>query len=66
MDDSRSGETNVYPFRTQRYFCINGVWYFNTRGGGQRGPFATKQEMQGELLLFIREKTMENNRIVSS
>jgi len=58
MQYHRSGETKSIPFRTERYFCSNGVWYFDTRGGQQRGPFASKQEMQGELILFIRDQVM--------
>ncbi|VAW72672.1 hypothetical protein MNBD_GAMMA10-2538 [hydrothermal vent metagenome] len=58
MQHHRSGEEKTIPFRTERYFCTNGVWYFDTRGGQQQGPFVSKQEMQGELLLFIREQAM--------
>jgi hypothetical protein len=63
MEHSRTGEKQHIPFRSQRYFCINGAWYFQTRGGGQKGPFQTKDEMEAELLLFIREKTLEHNSI---
>ncbi len=66
MDDThRVGEDRPIPFRNERYFCSNGEWYFDVRGGGQRGPFMDKQEMQAELLLFIREKAMEKNAITN-
>jgi len=65
MEPSRTGEDTHIPFRTQRYFCINGVWYFQTRGGGQQGPYTSKEEMEAELLLFIREKSLENNAITA-
>ena len=65
MEHPRTGESTHIPFRTQRYFCINGVWYFQTRGGGQQGPFISKEEMEAELLLFIRAKSMENNAITA-
>ena len=61
MQQARAGETQTIPFRTERYFCTNGVWYFQTRGGQQMGPFIDKQEMEAELLLFIRSKVMEKN-----
>ncbi len=61
MQHSRSGETKSIPFRTERYFCSNGVWYFEIRGGGQKGPFVSKQEMQGELVLFIRDQVLLNS-----
>ncbi len=58
MQQHRVGEDQTIPFRNERYFCANGVWYFETRGGKQRGPFLNKAEMEGELLLFIREQNM--------
>jgi len=58
MRQHRTGENSSIPFRNERYFCANGVWYFETRGGNQKGPFANKQEMEGELLMFIREQNM--------
>ena len=63
--EHRTGESSNIPFRTQRYFCINGVWYFQTRGGGQQGPYVSKEEMQAELMLFIRDKSMEHNAITA-
>lgn len=63
MHQNRAGEDKAVPFRNQRYFCTNGVWYFETRGGKQIGPFADRREMQAELLLFIREQTMLNQSL---
>ena len=60
MQHHRFGEEKSIPFRTERYFCTNGVWYFDTRGGHQKGPYASKQEMQNELSLFIQQQTMLN------
>ncbi|MCW9013417.1 MAG: DUF6316 family protein [Gammaproteobacteria bacterium] len=59
----RAGEHDNIPFRSERYFCSNGVWYFQTRGGRQVGPFIDKREMEAELLLFIREKAMAHNAL---
>ena len=61
--DNRSGETSATHFRTERYFCSNGEWYFLTRGGGQEGPYLNKEEMEAELLLFIREQNLVNSSI---
>ena len=63
MQKHRSGEDKIIPFRNECYFCANGVWYFETRGGKQKGPFADKAEMEGELLLFIREQRMLNQSL---
>ena len=39
--------------RASRGYEINNQWYFELRGGGQKGPFATKEAMQAELNEFI-------------
>mgnify|MGYP005857554461 CR=1 FL=1 len=57
----RAGENQPIPFRNDRYFCVNGVWYFETRGGKQVGPFISKKEMEAELMMFIREKSLLGN-----
>jgi len=60
MQKHRAGEDNSIPFRNERYVCIHGVWFFETREGKQQGPYINKQEMQAELLCFIREQKMLN------
>jgi hypothetical protein len=63
VESNRSGENKPIPFRTARHFCSNGEWYFMTRGGGQRGPFGTRQDMEAELMLYLREENLSNERI---
>ncbi|MCW8933104.1 MAG: DUF6316 family protein [Gammaproteobacteria bacterium] len=63
MPKYRSGESRTIPFRNERYFCANGVWFFETRGGKQEGPYLTKSEMEGELLLYIREQKLLNQTL---
>lgn len=65
MDQNRAGETSHTPFRSQRHFCINGEWYFLTRGGGQEGPYTSRKEMEAELLMYIRELQLEKERITN-
>ncbi len=50
----RSGEASGTHFRTDRYFCISGEWFFSTRENLQIGPFATRDDAEIELLLFLR------------
>lgn len=40
--------------RSPRGFQVNGLWYFELRGGGQKGPFDSEAEMQKELQHFIQ------------
>ena len=63
MHQHRAGESRNIPFRNERYFCANGVWFFETRGGKQEGPFLTKNEMQGELLMYIRQQKLLNQSL---
>ena len=63
MQQHRAGENRSIPFRNERYFCVNGVWYFETRGGKQEGPFSTKTDMKGELLMYIRQQKLLNQAI---
>jgi len=63
MQHHRAGEHCPIPFRNERYFCANGVWFFETRGGKQQGPYLNKQEMEGELLLYIRKQNMLNQTL---
>ena len=58
MQHHRTGEEQTIPLRNKRYICVNGVWFFETRGGKQKGPFVNKQEMEAELVFFIREQKM--------
>ena len=60
MNAHRAGEHNTpVPFRRGCHFNINAEWYFEARGGEQKGPFESKLEMQAELLLFIRNSHLE-------
>lgn len=64
MNQHRAGEKDkVVPFRNERYFCTNGEWYFETRNGGQYGPYSSKKEMEAELLLFLRDTALSRDFI---
>lgn len=63
MEPHRTGEARNIPFRSNRYYCVNGTWFFMTREGSQLGPFIDKREAEAELMMFIREKSMENSNI---
>lgn len=39
--------------RIERTFNINNLWYFEVRGGGQQGPFDSREEMENALNEFI-------------
>ncbi len=47
-------EADRISHRSSRSYEVNGLWYFELRGGGQKGPFDSELEMQAELNAFIR------------
>jgi len=52
----RFGETEsrIYP-RTNRFFMDNGEWFFNTREGFVKGPYASKTLAEDALLDYLME-----------
>ena len=52
-DKSRENEAESAPERLPRTYNVGDRWYFELRGGGQRGPFDSKQEMEQALAEFI-------------
>ncbi len=63
MNDPRRGEREPHPFRSGRIFSIGASWYFATREGGDQGPFDSREEAEAELLLYVRSKVTEDQRI---
>jgi len=50
------------PQRTTRGFEINGQWYFELRGGGQKGPYDNELKMQADLNDFIKCHNQMNKK----
>ena len=67
MERHRSGEEgSSIPFRTGRFFCVGLEWYFATREGLDRGPFANKEDAEAELMIYIRDLNTYDRRIVAT
>ena len=43
----------VVHFQVGRFAQQNSEWYYLTREEGQRGPFASKEDAEGDLTAFI-------------
>ncbi len=41
------------PIRSDRFFKVNGEWFFNIREGETLGPFHSKDEAEGALANFL-------------
>jgi len=53
MTKKRQQEDQDLPDRIQRTYTMNNAWYFELRGGGQKGPYDSEEEMQAALQEFI-------------
>lgn len=53
MSQKRPNEEIHEDERIERTFSVNDLWYFELRGGGQQGPFDTREEMEQALNEFI-------------
>ena len=53
MTKKRQQEDQDLPERIQRTYTMNNAWYFELRGGGQKGPYDSEDEMQAALQEFI-------------
>lgn len=49
----RSGEQNKSWYRSDRFFKVNGEWYFSTREKVDVGPFSSRENANTGLTLFI-------------
>ncbi len=53
MSKHRPGEKQQIRFRSDRMFVADNQWYFSTREGEEKGPFATREEAEAELVRFL-------------
>ena len=51
----KSDDDDKLHFQMDRFLQQNGEWFYTTREGEERGPFATKEDAEGDLLAFILE-----------
>ena len=69
MDKQRGTDrTQPKQERIDRTFNIDKLWYFEVRGGGQHGPYDSREEMENALNEYIalqievkEKETTDNN-----
>ena len=49
------GKNDKFHFQMDRFVQQNGEWFYTTREGEERGPFATKEDAEGDLVAYILE-----------
>ncbi|WP_426414676.1 DUF6316 family protein [Aestuariirhabdus sp. LZHN29] len=54
--DYRAGEGDRTWFRSERFLCMNGNWFFITREGSQEGPYNSQVEAERDLCIYIRHQ----------
>ena len=54
-DDLKGPSANRRFFRSERYFNLNGEWFFATREGDQ-GPFRTREAAADGLVRYMSER----------
>lgn len=53
--DVRKGETQEKVwYRSERYFTVDGSWYFSTREGVDVGPYSSRLAAANGLMLYIQ------------
>jgi hypothetical protein len=65
MRDNRKGEQGSFPFRSGRFFSVEGRWFFTTREGVDHGPYASKEEAEAELTLFLRGIAIADQQFIA-
>lgn len=52
-------EKEQAPARSERFYEVNGEWFFAVRKGPDRGPFASKEAARAALRTYIVEQMAE-------
>lgn len=58
---SREGEGDKTWFRSDRFFCEEGKWFFTTRENTVEGPYASRAEAEQELMMYLRDLREKEN-----
>ena len=64
----RSGENQLTPYRSGRFYSIDNEWYFSVRETEDQGPFSSKLTAENSLKTYIMDfehfnvKKMEVNK----
>lgn len=58
---NREGEAEKTRFRSDRFFCEGGQWFFSTREGKIHGPSASRKDAEEELVMYLRDLRHRHN-----
>ncbi len=62
-EDIVQARTSTYPpFRSDRFYTENGQWYFAIRRGPDQGPYASREDAEAALEIFLAEQLGKERR----
>ncbi len=50
------GKSDKTFFQVNRFIQQNGEWFYMTREGEERGPFDSRDDAEGDMILYIRHQ----------
>lgn len=56
----REGEQEQPPFRSNRYFQMNGDWYITLRGGTIKGPYGSQLQAEETMNSVLSMRVSDN------
>lgn len=56
MARNTDGKNEKLHFQMDRLVQQNGEWFYLTREGEEKGPFDSKEDAEGDLLVYIRHQ----------
>jgi hypothetical protein len=51
----REGEEDKVRFRSDRFFCEDGQWYFTTRENAIKGPYESRDDAERDLEMYLHD-----------
>ena len=56
MSRKTDGNADKLHFQMERFVQQNGQWFYITREGEEKGPFDSKEDAEGDLIVYVRER----------
>ena len=54
MPRKDDGDDVKMHFQMDRFIQQNGEWYYTTHEGEERGPFESREDAEGDLILYLQ------------
>jgi len=54
MARKTDGKDGKHYYQMDRFVLQNGEWFYMTREGEERGPFESKEDAEGDMIVYLR------------